>query len=331
MSSRTGGTKFVMRRMRPDESGVLRCFLAAHYPPERPQLRPGCLEWQYRDNPGGCDVRFIHIDGRLVGASGFLPCDIVVDGVRRRGAFGTNMFVDPLFRGRGIGRAIHESRLADYDWALSSGQSPANAQLYRRLGFLLVERYRQCLAQTRLPRPGWRPRFARETASWLQWSMSAGQDAGLDVRLDETPPDVPAACYTQRFADVAVGPTWTPEHVVWRYVRHPYFEYQFAVVFRASAPLGFAVVRRDGGRFLLVDLYARQAEQVGVLHAVARALGPVSGQFTGAVLDGVFRSAGWMTWWGSSRLMAKSGDPVLHRLLEQRSWCFFGGDSDADR
>ncbi len=331
MSSRTGAAKLVMRLMRPNESSVLRCFLAAHYLPERPQLRPGCLEWQYRDNPSGCDVRFIHIDGRLVGASGFLPCDIVVDGVRRRGAFSTNTFVDPLFRGRGIGRAIHESRLADYAWALSSGQSPANAQLYRRLGFLIVGRYRQCLAQTRLPRPSWRPRFARETASWLQWCTSAGPDAGLDVRIDETLPDVPAECYTDRFADVAVGPTWTPEHVVWRYVRHPYFEYQFAVVVRASSPLGFAVVRRHGGRFLLVDLYSPQAEQVNVLSAVARALGPIAGQFTGAALDRVFRAAGWTTWPGSSRLMAKSRDPFLHLLLEQRSWCFFGGDSDADR
>ena len=332
MSGGAGARQAVLRRMRPDETGVLRSFLAEHVPADRPQLRPGCLEWQYRDNPDGCDVRFCHVGDRLAGVSGFIPCAVEVDGIRRRGAFSTNTLVDPAFRRRGIGRTIHEARLADYDWALSSGQSPENARLYRRLGFLVVGRYRRCLAQTHLPRPGLRRRFAREAASWLRWRAAAGGcHAGLDVRVDDAVPDVPAACYTGRFAAGALGPVRTPGHVAWRYLGHPYFQYRFAVVARASAALGFAVLRPDAGRFLLVDLYAPYAEQAGVLHAVAAALGPVGGQFTGAALDRVFRAAGWMTWPGSNRLLGKSDDAALHRLLERRSWCFFGGDSDADR
>jgi len=319
--------------MRLNETDVLRSFLAAHVPPDRPQLRSGCLEWQYRDNPDGCDVRFCHVGERLAGVSGFIPCSMVVDGATRRGAFSTNTFVAPSFRGRGIGRAIHESRLADYDWALSSGQSPANARLYRQLGFLVVGRYRQCLAQTRLLRAGLRLRIPREIVSWLRWRAAGrdGRDAGLDVRVDKALPDVPAACYTDRFASGALGPTWTPDHVAWRYASHPYFDYRFVVVACAAAPLGFAVVRPQADRFLLVDLYARLADQVGVLRAVAHAVGPIGGHFTGAALDGVFRAAGWTTWPAANRLMARSNDPVLHRLLDQRSWCFFGGDSDADR
>ena len=103
----------------------------------------------------------------------------------------------PSFRGRGIGRAMHESRLKDYDWALSSGQSPANARLYRRMGFLSVGQYRQCLAQTSLPPLGLRLRFAREMVSWLRWRARPGHDAGLSVRIDETVPDVPAAPATR--------------------------------------------------------------------------------------------------------------------------------------
>lgn len=331
MRSQVGATGVVLRRMTPSETNVLRSFLATHYRSGRPQLRPGCLEWQYRDNPDGCDVRFCHVGGRLAGVSGFIPCAIVADGVRRHGAFSTNTLVDPSFRGRGIGRAMHESRLKDYDWALSSGQSPANARLYRRMGFLSVGQYRQCLAQTSLPPLGLRLRFAREMVSWLRWRARPGHDAGLSVRIDETVPDVPAACYADRFANGAIGPTWTPDHVAWRYAGHPYFEYRFAVVVRASSPLGFAVARRHEDRWLLVDLYARHTDQVDVLRAVARAIGPFAGQFTGAALDRVFRAAGWMTWPASNRLMGRSNDPALQRLLEQRSWCFFGGDSDADR
>ena len=32
-----------------------------------------------------------------------------------------------------------------------------------------------------------------------------------------------------------------------------------------------------------------------------------------------------------TQLMGKSNDPTLQRLLSERDWCFFAGDSDADR
>ena len=321
----------VVRRMRAGEADTVRQFLAEHSLAGRPPHRPGWFEWQYVDNPDGCDVRVCYAGARLVGASGFIPCTLRVDGVPRRGAFSTSTMVAPAFRRRGLGRAIHEARTADYDVALSSGQSEANAQVYRSIGAVAAGAYRRCLAQTRRPRVRPRTRVAREVLSWLRWRTSARSSAGLAVRIEDDAPDVPDHCYTRRFDDRAIGPVWTPEHVVWRYARHPYFDYRFAAVLRAREKLGFAVLRPNAGGHTLVDLYAPCAAQPAVLRAVAQAAGPVSGQFTGTMLDRVFRAAGWTTWPASHRLVGKSNDPGLHRALTERSWCFFGGDSDADR
>ena len=331
MSGRIDRTGMVVRRMHAAEAEAVRLFLAANAAASRPPHRPGWFEWQYVDNPSGCDVRVCCAGERLVGASGFIPCSVVVDGVRRRCAFSTNTIVSSEFRRRGFGRKIHEARAADYDVALSSGQSEANARVYRSIGAVVVEEYRQCLAQTSLPVSRLRPRVAREILSWLRWRASGRTAPGLDVRLEDVPPEVPDSCYTERFGDGAVGPIWTPEHVAWRYARHPYFDYRFATVFRARQKLGFAVLRPKARGHTLVDLYASHANQAGVLCAVACAAGPIGGQFTGTMLDRVFRAAGWMTWRASHRLVGKSNDTALHRSLTERSWCFFGGDSDADR
>ena len=321
-----------LRRMRDDEGEIVRAFMPSCQPAERPQPRPGWLEWQYVDNPDGSDVRLCHEGGRLVAMSGFIPCAVVVDGIGRRAAFSTNTLVAPASRGRGVGRLIHEARLADYDWALSSGQSPANERLYRRLGFVVAGEYRQFLAQTRFPRPRPRLRFVRELVSWLRWCARSRGASDLTVQTGTAAPDVPDTCYRDRFADDAVGPTWNRAHVVWRYERHPYFTHQFATVGRSGTPIGFAVLRRARGVMVMVDLYARHADQVDVLEALAVHIEEaVTGQFVGRALERVFRRAGWTTFRGANRLLGKSSDHVRHELLLGRSWCFFGGDSDSDR
>ena len=82
----------------------------------------------------------------------------------------------------------------------------------------------------------------------------------------------------------------------------------------------------------MVDLYARHADQVDVLEALAVHIEEaVTGQFVGWALERVFRRAGWTTFRGANRLLGKSSDHVRHELLLERSWCFFGGDSDSDR
>jgi GNAT superfamily N-acetyltransferase len=315
-----------------DLAGVER-FIRDRMAAGRYPHRSGWLAWQYLDNPSGFDVRLCESDQGLVGVSGFIPCRLQIDGQLRTAAFSTNTLVDERHRRNGIGQRFHELRLQDYDVALSSGQSPGNRRIYAKLGFVECGRYRRFMAQARLPERRLEPRFVTELWAWLRWRVARRRHrADLRVEISPRAPAAAPDCYRERFEAGAIGPVWTHDHVVWRYERHPYFRYQFLQVFRARQPLGFAVVRDTGATTVLTDAYCRASDLHDVLAGIVQA--PrcrVTGQVVGRALERRFRHSGWTTRPATNRLLGKSNDPALHRLLLTRSWCFFGGDSDSDR
>ena len=296
----------------------------------------GWFAWQYAANPDGFDVRVCRHGVSLAGVSGFIPCRLEVDGVVRTGAFSTNTLVAPAHRRQGLGRALHEARLRDYDWALSSGQSAANRRLYERIGFVVCGDYRRVFVQTTRPTLRLRSQMLREWCSWLFWLFgtrrSARDGAASRVEVESQAPPEDPALYGSRFESAVVGPRWNRDHVVWRYEQHPYFGYRFASVFRGDRRAGFAVIRQTDTAVVLVDLYAGRDDLPIVLRGLTGHFrGLITGPFTGAALDKCFRQAGWLTFPAGGQLMGKSSDPTLHRLLSERDWCFFAGDSDSDR
>ena len=319
---------YTLHRMTPADLDAVRAFFADHL--QRP---PGWFEWQYLDNPDGFDVRVCRADGKVVGMSGFVPCRVERDGVRETAAFSTNTLVHPEHRGRGIGRRIHEARLRDYDWALSSGQSAANARVYRRLGFTERGRYRRLFVQTCPPRVRASPRFLRETYSWVVWlARGSARAPSLRVRVDRHAPRVTEAYYRERFGDGVGGPIWDYEHIAWRYERHPYFDYAFASVLRSDEVIGFAVIRRTANSVELVDLYTRYVDMADLLRAIGQEFrGLITGVFVGRALHAVFWRAGWTSFRVNNRLFGMSSDPTRDNLASGGSWCFLGGDSDTDR
>lgn len=310
-------------------------FLREHADQRGPQ-EAGWFAWQYVGNPDGFDLRFCRDGDSIAGISGFIPCRIEIDGVIRSGAFSTNTLVAPRHRRQGLGRELHEARLRDYDWALSSGQSAANRRLYEQLGFVVCGDYRRVFVQTTLPTFRFRAQVLREWWSWLFWLFWTRRHArvGQAVRVEverHAPSDDPTL-YGARFEGAAVGPRWSRDHVVWRYERHPYFDYLFASVFQRDRRVGYAVVRQTGTAVILVDLYAKYDEAPVILSGIAGHFrGLITGPFTGSTLDRLFRQAGWLTFRAGGQLMGKSNDRMLHRLLRERDWCFFAGDSDTDR
>jgi|TARA_B100001964_G_C14178986_1_gene575262 GNAT superfamily N-acetyltransferase len=310
-------------------------FLKAHAHQRTPRPR-GWFAWQYVGNPDGFDVRVCRDGDSIAGISGFIPCRLEIDGVVRTGAFSTNTVVAPPYRRQGLGRALHETRLRDYDCALSSGQSADNRRLYEQLGFVVCGDYRRVFVQTTLPTFRFRAQTLSEWRSWLFWRFWARRRAraGRAVRVEverRAPPDDPTL-YGPRFDGLAVGPRWERSHVVWRYERHPYFTHQFASVFDGENRLGFAVVRKCQAATVLVDLYGKPANLPLVLRGIAdRFRGLITGVFVGSPLDRMFRREGWLTFRAGGQLMGKSNDPALHRRLSERAWCFFAGDSDSDR
>ena len=185
------------RKMARQELESVERFLQERSEQHGPQ-EPGWFAWQYVDNPDGFDVRISEDGDSIAGVSGFLRCWIEVDGALRSGAFSTNTFVALPYRRQGLGRELHEARLRDYDWALSSGQSPANRQVYEQLGFAVCGDYRRVFVQTTLPDFRFRARALREWWSWLFWRRRRPRpDPTIRVEVDRTlrptPPSSPSA------------------------------------------------------------------------------------------------------------------------------------------
>jgi ribosomal protein S18 acetylase RimI-like enzyme len=326
------GPRYVLRRMTAEDEAAVHAFILSHTPVSRPQRRPGWLHWQYADNPSGFDVRLCEDPEGMIGISGFVPCRLLVGETIRTGAFATNTLVDERHRGRGIGRRLHELRLEDYDFALSSGQSAENRQLYTKLGFVSCGRYRRLLVQTTRPRLRPAPRLLREIYSWAQWRIAARHRPDVRVEVSGTVPPMDDALFRERFGDEAVGPLWNRDHIAWRYERHPYFKYAFVQVFAGPRLIGLAVTRETATTTVLADLYCRPSDAHDVLIGVGRAAArPIVGHYVGRALTDRFHRAGWTTFVSTNELIGRSSDPELHRQLTTRSWCFFGGDSDADR
>lgn len=324
---------YEFRRMAPEDVETVKRFMAAHVPAGSPQVGPGWLEWQYPQHPISCDVRLCFVADQLVGMSGFLPTPLAGGTPGWTGAFSTNTFVDPAHRRRGIGEEIHRQRVRDYDVALSSGQSPANLALYRQLGFTVCGRYRKAFVSTR-PFSGRRPaRWARQLASWLRWTARRRRP-GADLRVDSSgiPPQLPSSAFEERWPTDAIGSCWNNEYLVWRYGRHPYFQYRFLTVFRGQECLGTAVVRSGGNATVLADLFCRASEMVSLLDAVTlHTPGVIVAQHVGAPLTAVFRRAGWLVSAEKSLLLAASRDPAIVQKAAAGALCFFAGDSDKDR
>ena len=319
------------RKMARQELESVERFLQERSEQHGPQ-EPGWFAWQYVDNPDGFDVRISEDGDAIAGVSGFLRCRIEVDGALRSGAFSTNTLVALPYRRQGLGRELHEARLCDYDWALSSGQSPANRQVYEQLGFAVCGDYRRVFVQTTLPDFRFLARALREWWSWLFWRRRRPRpDPTIRVEVEPHAPADPAL-FAERFEGPAVGPRWGRDHVVWRYEQHPYIDYRFMSVFRRDRRVGFAVVRQSDTAVVLIDLYAAPDDALIVLSGIAgHVRGLITGPFVGRTLDRLFREAGWLTFRAGGQLMGKSNDPTLHGLLSERDWCFFAGDSDTDR
>ena len=324
---------YTVRRVNTHELQDAWRFTVDHADLKPPQRQPGWIEWQYAENPDGFDVRVCETDGRLVGMSGFIPCRLRIDGTFRTGAFSTNTVVHPEHRGHGLGRRIHEGRLQDYDWAFSSGQSPTNLAVYRRIGFIRCGRYRRLFVQSKPPAFRPRLRWLRQWYSWVFWKARRPRSM-LNLRVEVNPqaPRLDDPCYTERFGEGSIGPVWNHDHLVWRYERHPYFQYAFASVFVSKRLIGLGVVRHTPTSVVLADLYGKHGDLPGVLRGLAGEFkGLITGRFVGRTLEEVFCQAGWATFRTANRLLGKSNDPALHEMLRDRCWCFLGGDSDSDR
>ncbi len=310
-------------------------FLSRNFSADEPQNRPGWLQWQ-TENPNGSHIQLCMDGDKIAALSVFLPVTFASQERTLSGGFSVSTMVAPEYRRKGLGKTIHSARLDSFDFALSSGQSSANHQLYMKLGFHTLGTNQFMLTVKSFPRPRIQKRFGHELLSWLKWkTQPAFGRTTLHVQIgDAMPADMPAIFFAERMpADAVICPIHSRAYLQWRYRDHPYFRYQFASVFQGTELLGVGVIRENGTEVFLVDLYCRYSDMSLVVRSLVRNADAKRFycRFVGARLERVLRQAGCYTHAHGNAYLGHSLDAGLAGLLETQEWCLFMGDSDEDR
>lgn len=317
------------------ELPAVRQFLAENFPADGHQNRPGWLDWQLAD-PTGVRLALAWMGDELAGLSIFQRVEFrLPDGGPADGAFATCTMVGERFRRHGIGSALHRLRTETYGYALSSGQSRANARVYGRLGFGEIAAYHEVLLQRSWPRFFARKRWLRHLFSWFLFHRPGRFPARSRFALVPNENfEIPEDWFAARTGEGRRFCRNGNPFLVWRFKRHPYLAYAASWVLQDGERIGVAIHREAGGGVArLVDAYWAPGCLDRVLVGFCRrtAARSVAGVVAGERLAAAFRQAGFHVFPHATYVLAGSNDPKLQPYLADGQWCFFAADSDKDR
>lgn len=338
---------------RAEDASEVRAFFAAAYGPSYVLARDEPLFcWQFGGPPRSADphVLLARRGGRIVGALGYIPVEVSLEGRVRRGAWTCNWIARPD-QGVPAGPVLMRELARRHDVTLALGLSAQARALLPRLGFgeahvlrrlvrVLDAKAARALApadmepslRANLPHPGARD-GARRVSSVTE-DMSVSWDA---LALQGTRRDA--------------------SYLTWRYAMHPRFAYQIWE-WRRARVRAVAVARMDRARDVgtqvcrIVDLAGERDAVAGLADVIAldaAAAGAAvvdlfvsDGAIAGALLHGGWRDAAGPELAWLPRLL----QPVDHRRSHvhflaylarplrgggRRQWHLTLGDGDQDR
>ncbi|HVH68778.1 MAG TPA: GNAT family N-acetyltransferase [Gemmatimonadales bacterium] len=325
---------FQFREMAPQDKPRLLMFLWRQFGADSVQCLPNRFEWQFERYPGGSKIYLCFDRDRLIGQCCFLPVTLQLGSESVSAAFSIDTMVDPEYRRRGIGERFHQIRLDNFQVALSSGQSEANAQLYQKMGWRVLGRYFEYRLMRWIPKPQ-RPRaFLRDLVDYARFQVRSRR--GTKNLRTVVSPDCPDELHN-RLDRGEVGEAFIKVergYLTWRYREHPYFKYMSIQVFRGSEWLGACVARLTStGCCRVVDCYCPRDNFPAVLEGIARSVDApcIEGALAGSPLREHFVAFGFRILSTQQQIMGSSKDQSIREELSRHDWLMFGGDSDNDR
>ncbi len=219
------------------------------------------LRWQFHPGRGGTEwftgltVVLAMVNGEIGGMLGFIPFDLNLKGITKRGAWLAQWVCVPELRAYNVGLALlwHVHKLK-YDALFAIGLSQAGARGTSALGFRPIP----ALAR-------WVGVFDPATTQHLVQTVAPSANPGLlaQALLPYVIGSLPrqAAIRITPWADslrepwdhfwgralapFSLGPTRDSSYLLWRYVQHPRFQYEIRVAQAAGTDeiLGLTVFR----------------------------------------------------------------------------------------
>ena len=222
------------------------------------------LRWQYHPRRAatelspGLTVVIAVVDGEIVGMLGLIPFDFNLHGMTRHGAWLSQWICAPKLRAYNVGLALlWEVHKLKYDAILGIGVNQAGARVTAGLGFQpipAIPRWVGVFDATRTQQllqtvaPFAEPReLAQALLPYVLGHRSPAPDHG-SIRITPWTDSLRGPWdrfWMRSLAPCLVGPSRDSSYLLWRYIAHPRFRYEFRVAqaLGTDEVLGLSVFR----------------------------------------------------------------------------------------
>ena len=308
----------------------LRLFFSENFGPHNIQVAPGRFEALFLKHPQGFKVLFCRDEETIAGVRCFLPVRIGAGSQIINAVFSVDTMVSPSYRKQGIAQRFLEIALDHFPLVIASGPTMAHAELYRKLGGVVVATFRKAyLCRKPMLQPTVRA-TARDLIAWLLWLKRKRINAS-HCQLSLAAAVDALAALPSRLLEYESGSLVDTEAFLWRYGGQFYNDYSVSLV-TCSDFEGLLVTRQCGAETKIIDVFGSAAAVDSILQSAGSVLpqGEVSAVFTGKRLEKSFRNAGFLVRPFDATLVIISADRSLQHGLGSRDWLMLSGDADTD-
>src|SRR3989344_4979186 len=246
-------TSIEIREPKLEEKDKLQDFYRRIYRPDYPFLNDRFLLWWLNQNPlfmrkknFSCKIA---IEGNnIIGHFGFSPVAVWAEGKVLSGAWTGNFVINPLYRGRGIGRVLTEAVMSEFDLTLDVGANELAEKILSHLGwhnFGGLHRYVGILDSEQA-------KFLTDNPKVLESGRIGGQShvgqAGIAVEGISEFSQEADGFWDEYKKQITYATERTCAYLNWRYRDHPVFNYKMFQATSAGKVTGFAVMRFEEAR-----------------------------------------------------------------------------------
>ena len=200
--------------------------------------------WWLRANPNykgqGYSCKVAVLDGEFIGHCAYIPVSLWSGERTYRAVWGGNFIVDKRFRGRGIGRQLHQAINQEVEVFLDVGANATARDILRKFGWLNFGSLNRAVGVL--------------DAGAAQFAIARKLSPAEMITV---PPNVPETRVTNfKHCGEEVDDFWlclrpglinaterSATFLNWRYLNHPFFDYQTLVVWEGGKMVGLAVFR----------------------------------------------------------------------------------------
>gem|GEM_PF-6772208 len=308
----------------------IKWFLVENFGERSIQAAPGRFEALFLNHPRGFHIALCMDQDEIVGLRCYLPVHMHCGSELRTAAYPIDTMVKSDYRRQGIGSGFLTKAWERFTLIVSTGQSEAQANLYKKKGAAIIAGYQEGLLVRRPALHGSAKAIARDLFSWLRW-IGSPKVRGQFQRVAAEEAVAQAKLFPRRFDHEEVGNAIEPPDFLWRYDGTFYNRYDFALLATGKHE-GILVYKQTDTESKIIDLICPTPSIATLLRIAALELpGPrVTALFAGDLLATWFAEAGFLIRPRGARLVLYSSEPALQREMTRRNWVVLAGDSDTE-